>query len=313
MPLFGKRNPPAQRQCEFCGKSFPVRSSWQSQRFCSHDCYAESIRRIRVTKEELEYWYYELGMTSIEIAEQLGCSDRYLRQIMDDLGLTLRNKSHAAMDYACRAFSGDSVEKAYLIGFRTGDLNVRKDLETSQRICVRSSTTRKEQIDLIVSLFEQYGHINARRGSIGETQIECRLDTSIAFLLEKPEDVPGWIQQDDSCFWAFAAGYTDAEGYINTRRNGNHEQAIIEIASCDAGVLQGLSSGFNERGVTCSLYLRQRGGTINKRGQPMNRDFYRLTIVREASVDLFFTGVNSYLRHADKRARMQRAWALVRS
>ena len=45
----------------------------------------------------------------------------------------------------------------------------------------------------------------------------------------------------------------------------------------------------------------------------MNRDFYRLTIVREASVDLFFTGVDSYLRHADKRARMQRAWALVRS
>lgn len=122
MPFFGKRKLSAQRQCEFCGEFFQVRSSWPSQRFCSNACYAESIRRIRVTKEELEYWYYELGMNSIEIAEQLGCNDRHLRAIMEEFGLALRNKSEAAIEYPCFPFSGDRIEKAYLIVFRLGEV-----------------------------------------------------------------------------------------------------------------------------------------------------------------------------------------------
>lgn len=305
MPFFGKRNPLAQRQCGFCGKFFQVRSSWPSQRFCSNACYAESIRRIHVTKEELEHWYYELGMTSLEIAERLGCNDRHLREIMEKFGLIRRNKAEAAIEYACRPFSGDRVEKAYLIGFRLGDLNVRKDLETSQRISVRSSTTRPEQVDLIRSLFEPYGHVHTRQGALGETQIECRLDDSFTFLLEKKDRIPVWIRNDDSCFWAFTAGYTDAEGYIGIRSNGNHEQAVVEIASCDGGILQGLAAGMERRSVTCSLHLKGKTSA--------SRNFYCLAIVKKASVDAFFNGVAPYLRHANRRARMERAWTVARA
>jgi hypothetical protein len=312
MPLFGKRKSVEQRNCEYCGERFEVRSSWKSQKFCSKACYAESIRRIHVTKEELEHWYFDLKMTSVEIAEKLGCNDRHVREIMSKFGITLRNKSEAAIHYPCYPFSGDLVEKAYLIGFRLGDLNVFKDLETSQRICARSGTTVPEQVELIRSLFEQYGHINFRQGTIGETQIECRLDLSFEFLLAKEDRIPKWAETNDAYFWAFAAGYADAEGHIASKQQGNNNDAVVEIQSCDLGILQGLEKGFNKRGVTCSLSLKFKAGMIDKRGTRRNCDFYRLAIFRHASLDAFFRGVSPYLKHADKVARMTKAWKVVR-
>lgn len=312
MPLFGKRKSVETRYCEYCGKSFEVCPSWQSQKFCSRACYAESIRRIHVTKEELEHWYFDLGMTSIDIAERLGCGDGHVREIMRKHGIKLRDKSDAAIDYPCHPFSGNRLEKAYLIGFRLGDLNVRKDMETSRRIQVRSSTTRVEQLNLICDLFEKYGHVNVRTGTFGESQIECRLDMSFEFLLPKEDRVPKWVEHDDRCFWAFTAGYTDAEGHITARPVATHLQAYVEIGSCDVGILKGLEQGFQMRGVTCSLSLKTSGGTIDKRGKKMNRDFYRIVIVRKSSVDKFFCGVSPYLHHADKIARMTRAWQVAK-
>lgn len=305
MPFGRKQKPSEQRRCQVCGKPFNVRASWPSQKFCSHACYAESMRRIHVTKEELTYWYYDLGMTSLEIAERLGCNDRYVRELMRHFGLTLRNKSGAAIDYPCHPFSGNYIEKAYLIGFRLGDLNVYKDMDTSHRICARCGTTVSEQVDLIRSLFEPYGHVNLRQGTIGEMQIECRLDLSFAFLLEKADRIPRWIAKDNDCFWAFTAGYTDAEGYIAVRLSAKHQQAVVEIGSCDLGILRGLSKGFHKRGVTSSLYYKGETSGGN--------DYYCLTIFRKDSLDAFFGGVDPYLRHADKRARMERAWLVVKS
>ncbi len=312
MQLF-KKKADVQRTCEYCGKTFTVPSSWPSQKFCSHECYAESIREIHVTKEQLEHWYFELHMTSIEIAEQLGCNDRHVREMMSKLGIKLRGKSEAAIEYPCQPFSGDLAEKAYLIGFRLGDLNVYKDMAGSHRISVRSSTTVKEQIDLIRGLFEPYGHVHFRKGTIGETQIECRLDSSFEFLLPKEDCIPEWVQENDDCFWAFAAGYTDAEGYIAARPAKNHEQAIIEIASCGVGILGDLQRGFLARSVTCSLHLQRQGGAVDKNGKRNNFDYYRLVIVRKASVVLFFSGISPYLRHGDKCRRMERAWHVARS
>lgn len=313
MPLFGKRKSVETRYCEYCGKSFEVRPSWQSQKFCSRACYAESIRRIHVTKEELEHWYFDLGMTSIDIAERLGCNDRYVREIMSQHGIQLRDKADAAMDYPCRPFSGNPTEKAYMIGFRLGDLNVRKDMTTSKRISVRSGTTVPAQVVLIQSLFEPYGHINMRTGTLGETQIEYRLDMSFEFLLPKEDSIPNWVRTNESCFWAFTAGYTDAEGYFAAKWKGNEKYARIEIDSCDIGILRGLEKGFNQRGITCSLSLKTKAGTIDKRGTNRNCDFYRLAIFRHSSLETFFNGVESYLRHADKVARMRVAQEILRS
>ncbi len=108
-----------------------------------------------------------------------------------------RNKVEAAIIHPRHSFSGNQAEKAYLIGFRLGDLNVRMDLPTSKTIHVRCGTTIPAQVDLIRGLFEPYGHVNTRKGTIGETQVECHLDMSFDFLLPKEDRVPDWVTPDD--------------------------------------------------------------------------------------------------------------------
>lgn len=298
------------KKCPQCGQTF--KGSYKAQKFCSCECYWASMRT-PVTREQLDYWYNELGKTTEQIGQRLGINGRTVRDLMEKFGLPRRGKVEAALDYPRRPFSGDKVEEAYLRGFRAGDLNVRMDLPTSQTINVRCGTTRTGQVDLIRRLFEPYSYVHTRRGTKGETQVECSLDMSFSFLLEKEDGVPDWMMQDDDCFWAFLAGYMDAEAYIGVLRQPRHDQARVQIASCDVGILRGLWVGLNERGVSCpQLYLKRQAGTVDQRGKRCNRDFYVLGVYKKASLDRLFRGITPYLKHADKRAAMAKAWANVR-
>jgi len=269
--------------------------------------------RTPVTREELEHWYNEVGENTEEIGRRLGINGRTVRDLMEKFGLVRRGKAEVAVDYPRRPFSSDRVEEAYLRGFRAGDLNVRMDLPTSQTIHVRCGTTRAAQVDLIRRLFEPYGHVHTRTGTMGETQVECHLDLSFRFLLEKEDRVPGWVMENDDCFWAFLAGYMDAEGYIGLSRHCYQDQARVEIASCDEGILRGLWAGLNKRGVHCpQLYLKKRAGIVDGQGRRCGSDFYVLVVSRKAALDRLFQGIDPHLKHADKRAAMAKAWANVR-
>jgi hypothetical protein len=301
---------PLEKTCAWCGKTFA--SYAKKARFCSHKCYADSMRT-QVSRKQLKHWYNELGETTDQIGERLGINGRTVRDLMEKMGIPRRDKVDAAIAYARRPFSGDKVEEAYLRGFSIGDLNVRMDLETSRTINVRSSTTRPAQVELICSLFEPYGHVHTRLGSRGETQIECHLDISFGFLLDREDRVPTWVKNRHACFWAFLAGYMDAEGYIGLARAKRGFQARVELASSDVGILRGLWRGLNARGVHCpEVHLKTRAGTISRRGYRHNYDYYRLSIFRKVSLDRLFRGIDPYLRHGDKRAEMAEAWANVR-
>jgi hypothetical protein len=303
--------------CAYCGKEILATFGRLSQSvsgnvYCNRVCYASSMRT-PVTREELDYWYNELGENLEQIAKRLGIDFVTVHDLMKHYGLSRRNRAIARIEYARHSFSGNQVEKAYLIGFRLGDLNVRMDLPTSKTIQVRCGTTIPAQVQLIRGLFEPYGHVNTRKGTIGETQVECYLDMSFDFLLPKEDRVPEWVTADDPCFWAFLAGYMDAEGYIGLRKRKGGRSAIVEIASCDVGILRGLWSGLNDRGIICpNLYLKARSGTANRRGTRNNRDYYNLSIIRKASLDMLFHEISPLLKHADKRDAMARAWTNIR-
>ena len=303
--------------CAYCGKEIMappsrLKQSVSGQIFCSNECYASSMRT-PVTREELDHWYNDRGETLEQIARRLGIDLVTVRDLMDHFGLSRRSRAIARIEYPRRAFSGSQAEKAYLIGFRLGDLNVRMDLPTSKTIQVRCGTTIPAQVELIRGLFEPYGHVNTRKGTIGETQVECHLDMSFDFLLPKEDRVPDWVAADDPCFWAFLAGYMDAESYIGIRKGKSVHSAIVEIASCDIGILRGLWSGLNERGVICpQLYLKGRAGTANRRGTRNNRDYYDLCIMRKASLDKLFSEIAPFLKHGDKQVSMARAWTNIR-
>jgi hypothetical protein len=303
---------PIQKTCPQCGRTFQVLRSYPAKRFCSRECYWASMRT-SVTREELDYWYNELGEDTEQIGRRLGINGRTLRDIMEKFGFPRRGKAEAAINYPRRPFSGNKIEEAYLLGFRIGDLNVYMDLATSQTITARCGTTRQAQVDLIRQLFEPYGHVHTRLGTHGETQVECHLDTSFRFLLEKKDCIPLWIKENDDSFWAFLAGYMDAEGYLGLLHQRNHVQARVQIASSDVGILQDLWVGLNVRGVHCpQLYLKRKAGTTNRQGKRCNHDYYRLCIQRKVSLDRLFQGIEPHLKHADKQEAMAKAWANIR-
>jgi hypothetical protein len=144
---------------------------------------------------------------------QLGCSLTTVWRRLSAAGVVARPASpvHARAD-----FSGDLAEQAYLVGFRLGDLHVA--WESASTIVVKCTSTRVEQVELFRSLFKRYGHVftdeatlaRRARQSIG---MEVRLNRSFAFLVPKADALPDWVAETNQTFFAFLAGYIDAEGY----------------------------------------------------------------------------------------------------
>src|SRR6266851_1536602 len=161
---------------------------------------------------ELRRLYVADGLTMTALAERFGCSLTTIWRKLQAAGVESRPD---VPKYARCNFSGDLAEMAYLIGFRLGDLHVA--MEGTRTIVVKCTSTRAEQLDLFRDLFGRYGHVytdeatqvQRRRQSIG---MEVRLNMTFDFLLPKKDQVPEWILGADETFFAFFAGYLDAEG-----------------------------------------------------------------------------------------------------
>ena len=126
-------------------------------------------------------------------------------------------------------FTGNPVEKAYLIGFRLGDLYARR---LPYGVYIKTNTTRFEQVSLLKELFEKYGHLSIRSYA-DQFQIEVRLHKTFSFLVEKDDDIPSWIVHNHKYFLAFIGGYTDAEGNIGIYSN----RARFRLGSYDKNIL----------------------------------------------------------------------------
>ena len=69
---------------------------------------------------------YYAGSTCKDIATRYGCSDVTIRNKLIACNIPRRNPGRKKFKYPKKPFSNDMIEKAYLIGFRIGDLNVFK-------------------------------------------------------------------------------------------------------------------------------------------------------------------------------------------
>ena len=110
------------------------------------------------------------------------------------------NIAKAVIKYPKKQFSNNLMEKAYLLGFTSGDLHVSKN-KYGQTIKVDTSTTKEVQIELVKSLFEPYTKVGAGRNKYGNTMLYCNLDLSFSFLLDyKNDKIPKWILNEDKFF-----------------------------------------------------------------------------------------------------------------
>lgn len=250
---------------------------------------------IHINRETLVDLYLIKKLTQKQIAKNFGNqSDTGIRKLMKIYDIKARNYSEAITKYPKFNFSGNLKDKAYLIGFRLGDLNVYAVHELIQ---VRCSSTIREQADLFTDLFNNYGYVNITIAKRGTFEMIVLLNQSFNFLVPKQDLIKKWILKDNEHFLSFLAGYADAEGSYYMRKPRYKKSKIgwgvFEVQTYDKNIIFTISQKLRDLGII---------GTFchPKRRIRQNGETWRLTINKKQYLWNFIKIIEPYHKHKNK-------------
>lgn len=269
------------------------------------------VSRLRAERErqiparELENLYFGRGLSTREIAKHFGCSQTRILGRMDECQVKPRSYAESQIRYSRKSFSGNLVEKSYLVGFRIGDLRVRKQYPNGKTIKVDCGSTKPEQIQLIKNLFENYGRVwISKPNKQGAAQIEAFLDDSFGFLLNAWNEIPGWVKGREKNFWPFLAGFTDADGCISLGQG----KAYYSLGNYKRTLLGQIRAFLIASGISCPrLTLGCKKGWVDKNGYVRRGDYWVLRLTRKKDLLQLFENMGPYLKHPRKLQGMERA------
>ena len=201
--------------------------------------------------------------------------------------------------YERKDFTGTSEEKAYLIGFRLGDLYVGKTHPDSPTIRVSSNSTKSVQINLIRELFSPYGHVKEiGPDKKGATNIRAYLNNTFSFLVPKYPNIPPWILKSKKYSAEFFAGYVDAEG---TFAISNRNQPLFSIKSQDKGILSDIHKYILPKiGVNTRFqFVRAKDSVML--GIKSNKDVFGIFVYNRKDLLSILTALLPYLKHRKRR------------
>ncbi|MBS3171740.1 hypothetical protein J4449_03970 [Candidatus Woesearchaeota archaeon] len=249
------------------------------------------LKRIYLTKKELNKLYTKNKFPLSKIARIYNCSPTGIFKKMKEYNIKRRDAYESNRRYPRQRFSGDFKEKAYLIGFRLGDLHAF--LSSKETVILKSNTTTLVQVELIQNLFKKYGHVYVK-GDKGTYYTECFLDKSFRFLVKKEDDIPSWILKNNNLFFAFLGGYTDAEGNIGIYSN----MARYRVGSYDKKLLSLVNKRLNKLGIISKYRLETKKGIYENRGY--NGDFWRVTVSEKSSLLCLFSKLKHFIKHGKR-------------
>ncbi len=105
--------------------------------------------KLQISKKELEGLYWNKNLSTYKIADLLNCSFKTIINRLREYRIIRKTSSFARNRYFKNDFDNNLITKAYMVGFRLGDLNVYRPNQNSETIVVRCHTTKKEQSYLI--------------------------------------------------------------------------------------------------------------------------------------------------------------------
>lgn len=248
--------------------------------------------KITIPKNELVKLYIKGNQSPYSIARLYGCNFSTVTNRIREYGIPFKSHSVARIKYKKQRFRGGDREKAYMIGFRLGDLNVYSRSQHSEVIVVRTHTTKLDQVNVMKRLFAKYGRVTISQSRSHSFHVNCFLDSSFSFLLPKEDTVRVWIKKV-STFSAFVAGYTDAEGSFGI----NQGKARFKIDSYDYGILLRIHKWLLDRGIPNKFWCIGRKGESYPGGYRWNKDLWRLTINRAEAIKKFCSFVKDSLLH----------------
>jgi len=259
---------------------------------------------IKLAKKGFEHLYYKRGLSLKKIARIAHCSESGLERRFKQYGLKSRGIKNRACKYKKIDFSGDPIEKAYLIGFRLGDLNVMKGVSVIQ---VRCSTTVYHQLNLIRDIFSPYTTVRSTKGKRGDWDVVAMVNRSFDFLLPKHEIIPDWITQNPKTFFAFFAGYTDAEGcfYFKKPKRKNTKIASFEIQTQDKQIIHQLWENMQKYGVSSPRPNVSIKAGVRSNGNKNNKDMWRFEVCRKESLWKLIHYLQPHILHGAKIKRIK--------
>lgn len=263
---------------------------------------AQAEQRVNVPENLLRHLYSERKLSLEQIASLLGVSAFLISRRMKEYGIPMRSHAAATTTYHKKDFSEDLIEKAYLLGFRTGDLWVGRQNKTGSTITISLGTSKQAQIDLFTSLFESYGRVRVGKpDSSGNKTCHALVNDSFAYLLPKPVRIDDWIVDNEPCFWSFLAGYVDAEGDIGIYDN----KARLRITSSDQQILLDICEKLNSLQIFVPQlkYHAIKGKVIHGTPRPgkANKDLWELSTNRKATLLTILENLLPFMKHADRK------------
>ena len=263
-------------------------------------------KRICIPQAALSHLYEEECLPLERVAAAFGCSINTIWKRLREFGIRPRSYAEAAIIARNRGprqpFQGSIAERAHLIGFCAGDLHVIPPQPQGETITVVTNTTKEEQLVLLRKLFSANGTVSIRGpDSRGVYHFTAYLDLSYSFLLGLDDKIPAWILKDRQAFFAFLAGYTDAEGYIGIS-NGT---ARFRLASCDRNILKSIHAVLSRWGIPSTIGIATKAGYRDRRGIEFNRDFWYVDVNRAVAQVALFTTISPYLKHPKRVADLQ--------
>lgn len=264
-------------------------------------------RRINLKKEELEMLYLKRKLSTWQIEKITHIPRSTIHRKLKEWKIATRDRADSHIIHPRKDFSGNILEKMYIIGFRIGDLGVRRVYPNSKTVCVASGSTIKEQIELIERIFKPYGRVWIKKAN-NKINIQVPLNNSFEFLLKK--DFPQDLAEKEEPFFAFLAGFTDAEGHIGISRKA----AYYSLGNYDLKLLKKIKDKLMCFGINCpKIITDKRKGRPTLEGYAYNADYSTLRINKKTDLFLLLKRLSPYVQHKNKIEALNRGLENVKS
>ncbi|MDO8634077.1 MAG: hypothetical protein Q7K34_02165 [archaeon] len=261
-----------------------------------------------ISKETLQTLYWDKELSLKKIAKEFGMkSPNGIVYHMEKFKIPRRPSDRK--DYQKNPFSGNLIEKAYLVGLRAGDINAGKKNNCT---VIYATSTKPAQMKMLHKLFGKYAHLNEYDAKGGYTEKSRKLvgylDNSFDFLVEKPQKIPEWILNDNELFYSFLSGYCDSEAsWILTEHKkygGKWKDRAFSLGTSDKTVLEQINQKLIELGFNSHLYLVEKKGIYGDRKR--NLDLYRVMMSSHQEVIKLAQILLPLSKHEDKIKAMSK-------
>lgn len=260
---------------------------------------------LTVPYSALKELYVDKKLSSRKIAKIYNCAYSTIDRKIKEHGFKIRNRAQAHIVYPRKSFSGNLLEKAYIIGFSIGDLRARKIHKKSETVVIDCASTKSDQINLIKKLFKPYGRIwISKIDEKGRRQIQANLDLSFGFLLNLDGKIDSWMLNDKNYFSAFLAGFTDADGsfFISSGK------AFYSLGNYNKKILNEIYIKLMKLGIYCSKPRSDNfKGYKDNQGYIRKQDYFSLRVNRKQDLIRLFGLLGGHLKHEKRVADMDRA------